>query len=324
VLSSEQINERVRKEVAAISFDLPPRSLFEPVEYTLSLGGKRLRPALTLIACNIWNESIEDAIKPALGLEIFHNFTVMHDDLMDRADMRRNRPTVHRKWSDNAAILSGDAMVIAAYQYIGATKEPFHRAVLELFSQTAMEICCGQQLDMDFERREDVTESDYMEMIHLKTATFIACSLKTGAIIGGASPHDAEQLYRFGVNIGLAFQLRDDLLDVYGDATVFGKNIGGDILCDKKTFLRITATALADKAQIQALQRYNDTEAFTAEDKITAWTALYDSLNIKNNTQDRINMLYKRAINELEQVSAPTAALQVLKTYTDMLVAREY
>jgi len=305
--------------VNKIRFDLKPHSLFEPVEYTLSLSGKRLRPALTLIACNIWNDDVSDAVKPALGLEIFHNFTIMHDDLMDNADRRRNHPTVHRRWNNNAAILSGDAMVIAAYSYICATKEPYLKAVLALFTQTAMDICCGQQYDMDFETRNEVSEEEYIEMIRLKTAALISCCLTTGAIVGGAPKNDADTLYRFGHNIGLAFQLRDDLLDVYGDPSVFGKNTGGDILSDKKTFLRIKAMALCSEQQKNKVLRFNGSK----EEKINAWTDLYDELNIKELTQKEINRYYENAMHELHSLTVSAEALTELIRFVNMLIDRE-
>ncbi|MDR0394475.1 MAG: polyprenyl synthetase family protein, partial [Tannerella sp.] len=236
MLSFEQALNRLEPEFNKIYFDQSPRCLFEPIEYTLALGGKRIRPCLTLMACNIYKTQVEEAIKPAIGLEVFHNFTLLHDDLMDQADKRRNQPAVHKKWNTNAAILSGDAMLIAAYRFMGETAEPYLKKILDLFSQTALDICCGQQYDMDYEKREDISEDEYIEMIRLKTAVLIACCLKTGAIIGGASEKDADHLYCFGIYLGLAFQLQDDLLDVYGDAKTFGKKIGGDILRDKKTF----------------------------------------------------------------------------------------
>ena len=223
--SFTQIAESVEVEINQLNFDLSPQGLFEPIKYTLSLGGKRIRPSLMLLACNIYDEAIEKAIKPALGMEVFHNFTLLHDDLMDQADIRRHQPTVHKKWNTNAAILSGDAMLIAAYQLIGETPAPFLNKILPLFSHTALDICCGQQYDMDFEKRANVSEEEYIEMIRLKTAVLIACCLKSGAIMGGASEADANHLYQFGNYFGLAFQLQDDLLDVYGNTEKFGKNI---------------------------------------------------------------------------------------------------
>ena len=324
MLSTEQISSEVESEISKIHFDLPPRSLFKPIEYTLELGGKRIRPSLTLLACNIYSQSIEVAIKPAMGLEVFHNFTLLHDDLMDQATKRRNKLTVHKKWDTNTAILSGDAMVIAAYQLIGETPEPFLKKTLSLFSQTALEICCGQQYDMDFEKCDNVSEDQYMEMIRLKTAVLIACCLKTGATIGGASEKDADILYRFGTYIGLSFQLQDDLLDVYGDVKTFGKNIGGDILCDKKTFLLISAFAHANKEQIARMEYFrNPANTFTPEEKIKSYTEIYNQLNIKEITQQKINSLFELAMNELARLDVEAGRLSELKKYSNTLMLRE-
>ena len=324
LLSIEQILNKVESEIGNIYFDLPPRSLYEPIEYTLALGGKRIRPSLALMAYNIYSHDIEYVIKPAIGLEVFHNFTLLHDDLIDQADKRRNKPTVHKQWNTNTAILSGDAMVIAAYQLIGETPEPYLKKVLDLFSQTALDICRGQQYDVDFEKCDYVAEDLYIEMIRLKTAVLIACCLKTGAIIGGAPEEDAEHLYRFGEYIGLSFQLQDDLLDVYGDTETFGKNIGGDILCDKKTFLLINAINLADKEQKLKMEYFkNSANAFTPEEKIHSYTEIYNQLNIKEITQHKINHLYDLAMKELGRLSVNTERLSELKKFGNMLMQRE-
>jgi len=324
MLTIEQILNKVEAEIRKIRFDLSPQSLFKPIEYTLDLGGKRIRPSMTLLACNIYNQNIEDAIKPAMGLEIFHNFTLLHDDLMDQADKRRNKPTVHKKWNTNTAILSGDAMVIAAYQLMGETPEPFLKRILNLFSQTALEICCGQQFDMDFEERMNVTEDQYLEMIRLKTAVLIACCLMSGAIIGGASEKEAKTMYRFGIYIGLSFQLQDDLLDVYGDTKTFGKNIGGDILCDKKTFLLINAINRANEKQKATMEYFvNPSNSFTPTEKIQAYTEIYNQLNIKKITQEKINNLFELAMNELTILEVGTERLSELKKFSSMLMLRE-
>ena len=264
MLSFNEILEKVEHEISQLSFEYPPKSLYDPIEYILSLGGKRIRPALALMACNLYKENIDNVINPALGVEVFHNFTLLHDDLMDKADKRRNKPTVHKVWNDNTAILSGDAMLIAAYQLIGKTEPDYLKEVFDLFTETALEICGGQQYDMEFESRMDVTEPEYIEMIRLKTAVLLACSLKIGAITGGASKEDAANLYDFGINIGLAFQLQDDLLDVYGDTATFGKNIGGDITCNKKTFLLIHAFELASPEQKAVLNDWIGKTTFVA------------------------------------------------------------
>ncbi len=324
MLSFEQILNHLESEFNKIYFDQSPRCLFEPIEYILTLGGKRIRPCLTLMACNIYKNNVEDAVRPAMGLEVFHNFTLLHDDLMDQADKRRNKPTVHKKWNTNTAILSGDAMLIAAYQLIGETSEPYLKNILDLFSKTALEICCGQQYDMDFEKRDDVSEDEYIEMIRLKTAVLIACCIKTGAIIGGASEKDAEHLYNFGIYTGLAFQLQDDLLDVYGDSQTFGKNIGGDILCDKKTFLLINAMMLADDTQKMQMDYFkNPANRFAPEEKINTYTSIYNQLHIKDITQQKMNSLYKLAINELTYLTVAPESLTELKKMSNLLMLRE-
>ena len=324
MLSFTQISAIIEAEIFCLDFNLSPTELFDPIRYTLSIGGKRIRPTLTLIACNIYNDNIQKAIKPALGMEVFHNFTLLHDDLMDQSDKRRHQPTVHKKWNINTAILSGDAMMIAAYQMIGETCETHLRAILKLFSQTALEICCGQQYDMAYEKRTIVSEDEYMEMIRLKTAVLIACCLKAGAILGGAPEKDADHLYQFGIYLGLAFQLQDDLLDVYGDAETFGKNIGGDILCNKKTFLLIHAIRLADRNQKKVMDYYNDSSnTFSPTEKIAAYTKIYNQLNIRYNTQQHIDNLYALALQELKNLSVNTAALVVLKAFCSLLMQRE-
>lgn len=234
MVAFDAILQMVDQSIRQLEFDASPKSLFEPVTYTLSLGGKRLRPTLLLMAYNIYKENFSEIMDVAMGIEVFHNFTLLHDDLMDAADKRRGMPTVHKQWNANTAILSGDAMLIAAYQLVAKADSRHLKPVLDLFSKTAVEVCGGQQYDMGFETRNDVTEEEYIEMIRLKTAVLLAGALKMGAILADAPAADAEHLYQFGIALGLAFQLQDDLLDVYGDTATFGKNIGGDILCDKK------------------------------------------------------------------------------------------
>ncbi|MDR3267339.1 MAG: polyprenyl synthetase family protein [Tannerella sp.] len=323
MLSFEQILTKVETEISKIYFTEQPRSLFEPIEYTLSIGGKRIRPALTLMSCNICMEEVEPAVKAALGLEVFHNFTLLHDDLMDEADKRRNKPTVHIKWNNNTAILSGDAMLIAAYQLIGETPSLYLKKILDLFSQTALEICCGQQYDIEFEKRDDVSEDEYIEMIRLKTAVLIACCLKTGAIIGGASDEDSEHLYRFGIFIGLAFQLQDDLLDVYGDEKTFGKSIGGDILCNKKTFLLINAMKSANQEQKVTMKYFeNQINKYKPEEKIKSFTEIYNQLNIRDLTHLKINFYYEKAINELNKIKTLQTGLTELYRISKILMNR--
>ena len=313
---------RIESEVKALQFDCPPKSLYTPIEYTLSLGGKRIRPALTLLACNIYSETVDQAITTALGFEVFHNFTLLHDDLMDKADMRRKQPTVHKVWNDNAAILSGDAMMIASYQLIAQSQPAKLKEILDLFTQTALELCSGQQYDMEFESRNDVTETEYLEMIRLKTAVLLAACLKAGALIGGASAEDASNLYEFGINIGLSFQLQDDLLDVYGDPATFGKNIGGDILCNKKTFLLIHALDTAPAPLKQTFETWMQRDEYDPTEKIAFFTSSYDTLQIKELTIDRINQYYELAMQNLNNLSIEPARLSELKILAAQLMNR--
>lgn len=323
MLSFNEILQKVENEISQLSFEYPPKSLYDPIEYILSLGGKRIRPALALMACYLYKENIENVINPALGVEVFHNFTLLHDDLMDRADKRRNKPTVHKVWNDNTAILSGDAMLIAAYQLIGKTEPAHLKEIFDLFTGTALEICGGQQYDMEFESRMDVTEAEYIEMIRLKTAVLLACSLKIGAIIGGASAEDASNLYDFGINIGLAFQLQDDLLDVYGDTATFGKNIGGDITCNKKTFLLIHAFELASPEQKTILNEWINKTTFVAAEKIEAITNIYNELSLKEVTTAKMQGYYDKAMDHLSKLSVLPEKLTLLKDVTNRLMYRQ-
>ena len=323
MFSFNDILQKIEQEIAQLQFTYPPKSLYEPIEYILALGGKRIRPALTLMACNLYKEEIEAAIKPALGLEVFHNFTLLHDDLMDEADKRRNKPTVHKVWNANTAILSGDAMLIAAYQLIGETQPESLKEILNLFTITALEICGGQQYDMEFESRSDVTEEEYIEMIRLKTAVLLACALKMGAIVAHAPQADAEALYQFGINIGLAFQLQDDLLDVYGDPTTFGKNIGGDILCNKKTFMLINAFRLASEQQKAILNQWINQETFNPAEKIAAITSIYNELHLKELSEKKIQTYYDQAMDYLASLSIPKERLNILKGVCERLMNRQ-
>lgn len=316
----EEICRTIEEALARLTFDQPPRSLFDPITYTLSLGGKRIRPALALMACDLFGGKNEDVLQPALGLEVFHNFTLLHDDLMDEADRRRDKPTVHKLWNPNVAILSGDAMLICAYQLVAKAND---KAILELFSRTALEICAGQQYDMEFESHSDVTEEEYLEMIRLKTAVLLACALKVGAMIGGASTADADALYDYGIHIGLAFQLQDDLLDVYGDPKTFGKNIGGDILCNKKTFLLINALSAASEEQRQVMEDWMARKTYDAQEKIAAFTNLYNELSIRDLTERRIEDYYRMADEDLARLSIAPESLSVLKGTCDRLMKRK-
>lgn len=318
--SFDEILNTINDKVDNIKFTQEPQTLFSPIEYILGLGGKRVRPALALMSCNLFKDNIDDVIPIALGIEVFHNFTLLHDDLMDRADVRRGQPTVHKKWSDNIAILSGDAMLIEAYKFVAQTKSDRLSEVMSLFSQTATEICCGQQFDMEFESRLDVTIDEYIEMIRLKTAVLLGCALKEGAIIGNANDADADHLYDFGISIGLAFQLKDDLLDVYGDPETFGKKIGGDILCNKKTFLLINALQ-SDDTKEELLSWINKT-TYDEIEKIEAVTAIYNKLNLKAISENLIRDYLEKGITSLNKVSISTERKHVLSKLAEDLMFR--
>ncbi|MDL2208071.1 polyprenyl synthetase family protein [Parabacteroides sp. OttesenSCG-928-O15] len=323
MFSFQQILTQIESEISRLQLDYPPKSLYDPIEYILSLGGKRIRPALALMACNMYTEDLEPAMQPALGIEVFHNFTLLHDDLMDEADKRRHKPTVHKLWNPNVAILSGDAMLIVAYRLMGETKAPYLKEVLDLFTQTALEICGGQQYDMEFEARMDVTEEEYLEMIRLKTAVLLACSLKTGALLGGASPEDADHLYAFGINIGLAFQLQDDLLDVYGDTETFGKNIGGDILCNKKTFLLINALKRASDSQWQVLTEWMGKTEYDPQEKIAVFTYIYNELHLKQLVTAKMQDYYQTALSHLDALQVAPERQEELKSVCNQLLYRQ-
>lgn len=300
-----------------------PEGLYAPITYVLSLGGKRIRPVLLLMAYNLYKDDVDSAMQTAIGLETYHNFTLLHDDLMDRAEMRRGNPTVHKKWDDNTAILSGDNMLVMAMQRVSKCNPEYLSEIVGLFTQTAIEIDEGQQYDMDFEQRDDVTEEEYIEMIRLKTSVLLACALKMGAILAGAPQNDAEYLYSFGEKLGLAFQLQDDYLDVYGDPKVFGKNIGGDIMCNKKTYMLINAMQKSVGSQADELLGWiNKTDA-KPDEKIPAVTKLYNDLQIPELCKQRINDYFHEALAQLEKVQLPAERKLALLELANSLLNRK-
>ncbi|MCU4155164.1 polyprenyl synthetase family protein [Carboxylicivirga sp. A043] len=312
----------VEKELTKQQFVVEPKGLYEPIEYVMGMGGKRIRPTLCLAGCYLFTDEIEQAVKPSLSLEIFHNFTLLHDDIMDNADVRRNQPTVHKKWDENTGILSGDAMLIKAYQYATKIDGQYLKKVLDLFSQTAIEVCEGQQYDMEFETRDDVKVEDYLTMIRLKTAVLLAASLKTGAIIGGASDKDADLLYQFGENIGLAFQLQDDFLDVYGNIETFGKAIGGDIVANKKTFLLLNALQLASGSLQQDLLTWVNAKEFDTTEKIESVRNIYNSLKVDELAKEKMNFYFEKAISALNQVNGRDSMKEELRQFAIKLIER--
>jgi len=317
------VSEEIRKESENI-FNTEPLNLYRPISYTLNMGGKRLRPLLVLLAYHLFNDDVEKAYPAALAIEIFHNFTLLHDDIMDRAEVRRGQPAVHKKFGENAAILSGDAMSILAYQYILKTEIPDVRPLTQLFSQTAIEICEGQQYDMDFENRLDVTIVEYMKMIRLKTAVLLACSLKAGAMVAEADKQLADMLYEAGINLGLAFQLQDDLFDVFADEKKFGKPIGGDIVENKKTFLLLKALELAKGETKKQLLGWVTGSGFDASEKIEAVRNIYSGLNIPQITQDKIEDCYTAAINMLDKLPVAQDKKAQLITLSEMIMKRDH
>ena len=323
VYSFSQLLDKVNAHIETLDYAHEPMNLYRPVQYILSLGGKRIRPAMMLMAYNMYRDDVEKILDPALALEIYHNFTLLHDDLMDNADVRRGKPTVHKCWDANTAILSGDVMLSLADVYMSRVDDAHLREVMATFHRTSIEIAEGQQYDMDFETRSDVAEAEYIEMIRLKTSVLLACALKIGAILGGASKEDAEHLYRLGECIGLAFQLRDDYLDVYGDPKVFGKKIGGDILCNKKTYLYINALRLADKEQRNVLDYWATAIEANPDEKIAAVTAIYTALGLPEKSRAIEEHYYNLAKVELEALSISAEQKEVLRQFMAMLMERD-
>ena len=321
-LSSNEILQLVNDYLDHLPYDRKPTSLYEPVKYVLSLGGKRIRPVLMLLGYNLWREHPEEILMPACGVETYHNYTLLHDDLMDNADLRRGHETVHRRWDANKAILSGDSMLVLAYQRVAQVPADKLQQVLDLFTVTALEIGEGQEYDMAFETRNDVTEDEYIEMIRLKTSVLLACALKMGAILAGAPQEDAERLYRLGEQVGLAFQLQDDLLDVYGDPAVFGKAIGGDITSNKKTYMLINAFNRANDKQRAELERWINTKTFNRDVKVAEVTRLYDEIGIRQLCEAKINYYFDLARQTLSEVNVPDDRKQCLSAYMDELLHR--
>lgn len=316
-------SEHIEAALSGIAYPAKPEGLYEPIAYVLSEGGKRLRPTLLLMAYKLFRDDWERALPAAVGIETYHNHTLLHDDLMDRADMRRGRPTVHCRWDENTAVLSGDTMLILAFRHFMACTSRRAGAVLDLFARSAQEICEGQQMDVNFERRTDVAEAEYIEMIRLKTSVLLACSAKAGAWLADAPDADAEALYAFAEKLGLAFQLQDDYLDVYGDPAVFGKKIGGDILCGKKTYLLINALNRSDEAGRHELTNWMADGTMPAAEKIRRVTERYDALGIPDLTLCAIGRFYDEASAELQRVNVPAERLQPLREYAQSLLGRK-
>jgi geranylgeranyl diphosphate synthase type II len=312
------IDEEIRTQYRI----LEPRELYEPIWYTLSNGGKRLRPVFVLMGCQLFSDDLKQAALPALGIEMFHNFTLLHDDIMDKAFMRRNLPTVHVKWDVNRAILSGDALAIQSNIFIASCDRQILPEVLQVFNSTALKVCEGQQYDLNFERVDEVSVAEYMNMIRLKTAVLIAGSLQIGALIGGADPEWSRRVYDLGDMIGMAFQLQDDYLDTFGNPVTFGKNIGGDILANKKTYLLIKARELADEKQREALTRYYASEEFDANEKIGAVKQVFNELGIEELTKQQVHLYSKKALEILDEIPVGKERKIELEKFTRNLMDR--
>lgn len=323
MLTADEILVKINRYLDSLEYNREPKGLYEPVKYVLSMGGKRIRPSLMLMAYNMYKDDPESILSSACAIETYHNYTLLHDDLMDNADMRRGKQTVHVKWNDNTAILSGDSMLVLAYRHFLDCRPGKLKQVLDLFTETALEIGEGQQYDMDFETRTDVTEDEYIEMIRLKTSVLLACSLKIGAILGGAPDEDAYNLYKFGEQMGLAFQLQDDYLDVYGDPSVFGKAVGGDILCNKKTYMLINAFNRADASRRAELIRWVTAKDYDPKEKIAAVTAIYDNVGIRKVAEEKIEYYFAQSRKYLAKVNVPDERKAVLDAYTDKMMTRK-
>lgn len=317
------ISAEVNHEIELIN-SLEPKNLYEPVGYALSMGGKRLRPVMVLLSYNLFSESVEKVIPAAMAIEVFHNFTLLHDDMMDQAEMRRNSLSVYKKYNENVAILSGDAMSIMAYNYLLKCNTARQDVMLRLFSKTALEVCEGQQFDMDFESRMDVSISEYLQMIKLKTAVLLAASLELGALAAGAPEKIAKQLYDFGLNLGIAFQLQDDLLDVFAEQEKFGKKIGGDIESNKKTFLLLKAIELADPETKTIIQDWIQKKEFDAEMKVNTITIIYNNLGIKTITENYIREFYQAALNIWEEMDLEKERKSELLEFAKMIMGRDH
>lgn len=299
-----------------------PENLYKPVVYTLNMGGKRIRPVLLLMAHNLYSDNYEEALPIAIAVEMFHNFTLLHDDIMDNADLRRNYQTVHLKYSNEAAILSGDAMSIQSFEYIKQASASSFKEVFALFTTTALQICEGQQFDMDFENRSDVTVEEYLKMIGLKTAVLLAASLKLGAIIANAPSIEAELLYNFGYNLGMAFQLQDDLLDTFGDTASFGKNIGGDIVANKKTFLLLKALEMAKGDTLKELQNLINAKGINREEKIKRVKNIYSSLGVLELSQNKMEDYYQQALACINEIRVEEFKKAELVSLANQLMKR--
>lgn len=321
--TSNELLTIVNEYLNSLPYNRKPSSLYEPIKYVLDLGGKRIRPILMMLSYNLYKENPKTILSSACALETYHNYTLLHDDLMDEAPLRRGQQTVHTKWNNNQAILSGDSMLVLAYERLAQVDTKHLQAVLNLFTETALQIGEGQQYDMEFEHRNDVTVDEYIEMIRLKTSVLLACATKMGALLADASAEDAENLYKFGEQIGLAFQLQDDYLDVYGDSRVFGKKIGGDITSNKKTYMLITAFNRANDKQRAELEEWINKTAFVTEEKIAAVTRLYNEIGVDKLAKEKMDYYYEQGKQYLQAVKLPEEQKKELLAYAADMMSRQ-
>ena len=324
IYNSEQLLTLFNEYLDRLPYERQPHSLYSPIQYVLSIGGKRIRPILMMLAYNLYEEDPVKILPVASAIETYHNYTLLHDDLMDHADVRRGHPTVHKKWNENTAILSGDSMLVLAYERLAQCPAEKLKPVLDLFTETALQIGEGQQCDMDFESRNDVREEEYIEMIRLKTSVLLACALKIGALLADAPASDCENLYMFGEKIGLAFQLHDDYLDVYGDPKVFGKAIGGDILCNKKTFMLINAYLRADAEERKELDEWINAEHPDPQQKIAAITAIYNRLGIDRLAEELISNYFEESKKYLAALTVTPERKREIIAYSEVLMKRKF
>ena len=315
---------KVNHFLESLPYNRQPQTLYDPIRYVLSMGGKRIRPVLMLLAYQLYKDDPESILMQAAALETYHNYTLLHDDLMDNADLRRGHETVHKKWNANQAILSGDSMLVLAYERMAQCAADKLSQVLAIFTETALEIGEGQQYDIDFERRTDVEEDEYIEMVRLKTSVLLACALKIGGALAGAPEQDLDNLYKFGERIGLAFQLQDDFLDVYGDPRVFGKAIGGDITSNKKTYMLINAFNHANDAQREELTRWITAKTFDRAEKVAAVTRLYNEIGVDKLALDKIASYFEQSKKYLDAVKVDDDKKTVLRQYAEKMMSRKY
>jgi geranylgeranyl diphosphate synthase type II len=317
------IQELIASEIASYKFGDHPSNLYEPIDYIMSLGGKRLRPALVMLGYQLSGNEPRQIVQQALAVEVFHNFTLMHDDIMDNAPLRRGMQTVHEKWNDTVAILSGDTMLVKAYELLSGVSSDILPRALKRFNQTAVEVCEGQQIDMDFESRSDATEEEYLEMIRLKTAVLLGYSLELGGMLAGMSEQQCHVLYSIGEQMGIGFQLMDDYLDVYADKEKFGKQVGGDIISNKKTYLLINALSEANSSQAEQLSKWLAASTFDADMKVKAVTAIYDEIGIPEKVKSKMNSYFDVALDKLSSVDGDENAKRIVEQFAIQLMKRE-